>query len=775
MKDRVWKYCFSLVLPALVVFAFFTTPLSVSAAETKGTSAEQPVSEEERVLPVGGWAPAEAVFLSEDIEISNGSHMRKGSRGSSKLDSDSVFTKGVSSVGYNALATEAKQSFYRAIDEAATEFMDSEYDLEPTDEMYIVAEVNFYDLGITDPADALQVFYAYDYDHPGYYWISNSLMYSSYNLYLCTEPEYASVETRLEINTLVSAGVKEYAQLAGQETDPLEKIAVVHDKIVNDIDYAYENDGSTPETAKWAHSVQGVFDPQHKLAVCEGYADTFALTMNYLGIPNYYIVGTASSAGAGGGGGHAWNAVSADGGSTYMYMDLTWDDCSEDGYSYQYFGMPASDFETTHYKNDSTGQGSNWLYEITGQLNDSFEGTYYYKGGFYYDGSVSDVSAFVSAAKAKASRAGGWVSFMCPDTNRLWDIADELGMSSLSYYTASYKESSYYYMITPVGIIHSHSWGAPEYTWSSDFSTVTAVRICHAANCDLGTETETVNTSSVETLSCTDAGTITYTAQFKNEAFAAQTKTVSVAPLGHDWGNWTVTKAAGCTEAGEQQRCCSRCALVEKEEHPATGHVYEEAVTKATVSSNGAIETKCTRCGHIKSSKLIHYPKTYALSSTAFTYDGMVKQPAVTVVGADGKTIAASNYDVTYYNNINVGTALAKITFKGSEYSGTKTLSFTINPQGTTISKLTAKKKSFTVKLKKQATQTTGYQIMYSTSSKFASGSKIVTIKKNKTLTKTIKGLKAKKKYYVKIRTYKTVNGTDYYSAWSGKKSVKTK
>ncbi|MGN0522782.1 MAG: fibronectin type III domain-containing protein, partial [Eubacterium sp.] len=111
--------------------------------------------------------------------------------------------------------------------------------------------------------------------------------------------------------------------------------------------------------------------------------------------------------------------------------------------------------------------------------------------------------------------------------------------------------------------------------------------------------------------------------------------------------------------------------------------------------------------------------------------------------------------------------------FKG-KYSGTKTLYFYIKPKSTSISSLTAGSKKFTVKWKKQATQTTGYQIQYSTSSKF-SNAKTVTISKNSTTSKTISSLSAKKKYYVRVRTYKVVNGTKYYSSWSKAKYVTTK
>ena len=88
--------------------------------------------------------------------------------------------------------------------------------------------------------------------------------------------------------------------------------------------------------------------------------------------------------------------------------------------------------------------------------------------------------------------------------------------------------------------------------------------------------------------------------------------------------------------------------------------------------------------------------------------------------------------------------------------------------------KITAKSKAFTVKWKKQ-TDVSGYQIQYSTNKKFKKGTKIKTVKKPNATKLTVKKLKAGKKYYVRVRTYKTVSGTNYYSAWSKSKSVKTK
>ena len=59
--------------------------------------------------------------------------------------------------------------------------------------------------------------------------------------------------------------------------------------------------------------------------------------------------------------------------------------------------------------------------------------------------------------------------------------------------------------------------------------------------------------------------------------------------------------------------------------------------------------------------------------------------------------------------------------------------------------------------------------------SKFTKGKKTVNVKGYKTVSKKVTGLKGGKKYYVKIRTYKTIGKTKYYSPWSKVKTVKTK
>ena len=89
------------------------------------------------------------------------------------------------------------------------------------------------------------------------------------------------------------------------------------------------------------------------------------------------------------------------------------------------------------------------------------------------------------------------------------------------------------------------------------------------------------------------------------------------------------------------------------------------------------------------------------------------------------------------------------------------------------ISSLSVNENNVTVKWKKKS-KIMGYQIQYSTDSKFKKNKKSVKIKKAKTTSKKISNLKESKKYYFRIRTYKSSNKKTRYSKWSKVKSVKT-
>lgn len=201
-------------------------------------------------------------------------------------------------------------------------------------------------------------------------------------------------------------------------------------------------------------------------------------------------------------------------------------------------------------------------------------------------------------------------------------------------------------------------------------------------------------------------------------------------------------------------------------------HKMYEDIVKALPGKDGYVISKCTICDDEYSRRMIVAPKTISVSGVI--YNGKNQYPTIVVKDCQGREIDEDNYIVSYTKNKNVGKASVSVTFQGNQYSGNLKGNFVIQPKGSKLSSLKAKSKGFTTKWKKQKTQTSGYQIQYSTNKNFKSP-KSVNVNKNSTVTKNISKLKAKKKYYVRIRTYKKVSGIKYYSKWSEAKTVKTK
>ena len=180
-----------------------------------------------------------------------------------------------------------------------------------------------------------------------------------------------------------------------------------------------------------------------------------------------------------------------------------------------------------------------------------------------------------------------------------------------------------------------------------------------------------------------------------------------------------------CTQNGYNSYVCQICGAQYNEIIPAYGHnaVIDYEVAPTLVSSGLTRGSHCSICGAVIT------PQTVIPQISAPT------QPTITP------------------------TTSAKAVSK---------------PKSAKIKKVKAAKKAVSVEWKK-VSGVKGYQVQVATDKKFKKNKKTATVKKQKTTKVTIKKLKAKKKYYVRIRTYKTVNGKKVYSAWSKVKSVKTK
>ena len=195
-----------------------------------------------------------------------------------------------------------------------------------------------------------------------------------------------------------------------------------------------------------------------------------------------------------------------------------------------------------------------------------------------------------------------------------------------------------------------------------------------------------------------------------------------------------------------------------------SGDCINVGTYKVTVSMKGSYSGKKTLSYKITAKKVT---PTVTLAKSVYAYTGSNIKPAATV--KTGKTVLKKNQDyiVTYPKACrNVGTYKAVVKLKGN-YSGTKAVTYKINPKATRLHSVVGTKDKFIVKWFKQEEQVTGYQIQYSLKSDFSSGNKTVTIKKNSINVTTIKKPVVGKNYFVRVRSYKTASGKNYYSPWS--------
>ncbi len=184
---------------------------------------------------------------------------------------------------------------------------------------------------------------------------------------------------------------------------------------------------------------------------------------------------------------------------------------------------------------------------------------------------------------------------------------------------------------------------------------------------------------------------------------------------------------------------------------------------------------ECLYCDYTDVDYNVASLKSVKLSQKTFTYNGKVQTPVVIAYNSKGERISDNAYVTSISGNKkSIGKYTVTVAF-GSAYNyKTVKLSYYIAPKGTSISKITTKKKGFTVKWKKQKSNTSGYVVKYSTSSKMKNVKTVYVSGNNKT-SKSISGLKKGKKYYVQLATYKSVKGTKVVSKYSKTKTVKTK
>ena len=226
-----------------------------------------------------------------------------------------------------------------------------------------------------------------------------------------------------------------------------------------------------------------------------------------------------------------------------------------------------------------------------------------------------------------------------------------------------------------------------------------------------------------------------------------------------------VVIAATCTEQGAVQSRCADCdKLISQTFTAPLGHtmVITTPAKAPTCTTSGNTQAGyCTVCGYNEVSTVI--PATghnFGNNSANCLVCGVANPNYVaptqpTPSPTPSATPTQPNQNDTNTSNGEDVTVISK-------------------PKSASIKKLKAAKKAVSVEWKK-VSGVKGYQVQVATDKKFKKNKKTVTVKKQKTTKTTVKKLKAKKKYYVRIRAYKVANGKKFYSSWSKVKSVKTK
>ena len=338
------KFAVSLFAAASILLSSFTA-----------VKAEEPLPE----YPTGDMEEIIAHEIAEDSDIDFDFEIVPDF----SLESVGVFDQDGGDYAYRDFShlsnPSGRRQMYNELYSLCNNFMRSSQDVDSEEIRYsdgstayvcIIDEVSLSDYDL-DSVEGMEVYCMFKQEHPEYYWLSNTLLYNSEVQYIVIDSDYADGSERRRL--------KRYMENTAEELldgiDPNDEIYIIarelHDRIAYLVDYGYDAYGEPLSTA-YAHNIVGVLDGDNStMPVCEGYAKTYQLLLNYLDIENITVRGYA------GGGSHRWNAVQLEDGNYYL-VDITWDDQTDSlgRVIYTYFMSDWSNWSDRRpYSDKSTG------------------------------------------------------------------------------------------------------------------------------------------------------------------------------------------------------------------------------------------------------------------------------------------------------------------------------------------------------------------------------------------------------------------------------------
>ncbi|MBQ2800192.1 MAG: fibronectin type III domain-containing protein [Lachnospiraceae bacterium] len=745
-KKKVTKFLSVILAFACIVSTW--PKIHVFAEKSSVEANENVVIQEEFKEPQGGVLPDEAIPVSEE-EAQEIHENFQEIQGVESYAVPQVNTSFVSNYGYSTLTTSQEQSCYAEIKTKAYQFHEQQPEAvlkqskdssgNVVSEYYIWAEFLVSEYGLT-VSQVQKVIFAIEADCPELFWFSGSFGYG-YNsenivtkIYPKVEADYAEVEARKEAQNNIEAGIQPYLvaidQAKAEGADDMEMELLIHDMILEAVDYEYIPGTRTPQSAAYAHSIVGLF--QQRGVVCEGYAKGFHMLMTYAGIDTIYAVGY------GNGGGHAWNLVCLDG--IWYNIDITWNDPDNkvphhDGIIYRFYNC-SSDFFGNHVYMPTVFKG---MYEVP-ETNADTCNYYHYYGLYVTPEKVSGETAFVdfmTNALKKAADRGDYLLQFAFDSLITRESFKECVTEYGDEFLAAINNSQSVYKISGTGTYIS---GSP---YNVYFPIVKIYADTYEVEDD-GTEAELTFhiIKGRREVAQEENYQINYLDNDKvGEAKAIVTGLGAYEFLGSNEFTFQITEKSEIVVTPEPT----------KELFPTVDKVSGLKLVSANANS---VTIRFTKQSSVKGYEVVLYQgnkekqrvlttkNTYKLKKLSTAADYKVKVRAYTK--KDDEVIFGA-----YSSPISVGTA-------------------TKAPVITSIKK---GEKHAVIQWKK-VKKASGYEI-YMSSKKNSGYKKTATVKKVSAVKYTKKKLKAGKKYYFKVRTYRTVKGKKIYSSYSKVKSTK--
>ena len=644
---------------------------------------------------------------------------------------------------YNQLSAEERE-YWDSLDTVCEKYLTTETDAAMANSgAYRMKAISGSDLTKEQQKNVLLMF---RYSNPQYYFLNPTVYIIKYSngkvsVIFGIYPAFGKGTDRME----ETAKVKEQVDIWQEQIDTcstdFEKVQKIHDLICEKVYYnqALVNNNFSTESTEYSQSVYSVFCMDK--TVCAGYAQSFAMMCNSSGIDAVSV--TSSN--------HEWNKVKIC--SAWYNVDCTWDDQSN-GFYYSYFVRSDEFYDTySSWSKSCHTEETYWDGYLPVCTLDS-GATMMDPGKLPIEGHTAVTDAAVAAACETTGLTEGSHCSVCGKVLTEQTVVPATGHTAVT-------DAAVAATCATTGLTEGSHCSVCEKVLTEQ--TVVPATGRHTPAADAAAAAACETTGLTEGSHCSVCGKVL-------------TEQTVVPATGHT-AVTDAAAAAACETTGLTEGShCSVCGkvLTEQTVIPAAGHKWSE------YRESGKVKRKCSVCGKTETVRTLPKVKTVQLSKTSYTYDGKSHMPAVKVTNSAGKKLKeGTDYKIKKPSGRkNAGIYTVTIEMKG-DYTGKYRKTFQIIPKGTTISGVKAKKKAFSVYWKKQAKQTSGYQIQYAVDAKFKKSVVTKNVNNTKKVKLDVSKLKAKKKYYIRVRTYKTVkvNGKSkkIYSGWSKVKAVTTK